>query len=162
MDEIRQLRIFAAIAESGNLSAVARQLDSSTSLVSRCLAKLERRFGVRLATRTTRSLELTEEGRTYYERVQDILLALRMRRRRLRETPASRSVCCVSACRRKLAENGLLRSLPALANSIPESMFDSYYQRDLTSSGTVLTSRFALVSRPTSESSLESYCRAHT
>jgi DNA-binding transcriptional LysR family regulator len=77
MDEIRQLRIFAAIAEIGNLSAVARQLDSSTSLVSRYLAKLERRFGVRLATRTTRSLELTEEGRKYYERVQDILLALK-------------------------------------------------------------------------------------
>jgi len=82
MDEIRQFRIFAAIAESGNLSAVARQLDSSASLVSRCLAALERRVGVRLAARTTRSLELTEEGRTYYERGQYMELQICPRLRR--------------------------------------------------------------------------------
>lgn len=76
MDEIRQLRIYAAIAETRNLSAAARRLDSSTSIVSRCLSAMERRFGVRLATRTTRMLELTEEGRAYYERVQEILLAI--------------------------------------------------------------------------------------
>ncbi|WP_408431617.1 LysR family transcriptional regulator [Paraburkholderia fungorum] len=75
--EIRQLRISAAIAETGNLSVVTRQLDWSTSLMNHCLTTLERRFGETLATRTPRRLELTEEGRTYYERVHDILLALK-------------------------------------------------------------------------------------
>lgn len=77
MDDIRQMRIFVAIAETSGLSAAARQLDVSTALVSRGLSMLETRLGVRLATRTTRSLELTEEGQTYYERVRAILHALK-------------------------------------------------------------------------------------
>ena len=161
MDEIRQLRIFAAIAEIGNLSAVARQFDSSTSLVSRCLAKLERRFGVRLATRTTRSLELTEEGRTYYERVQDILLALKDAEEEVTRNASEPVGVLRVGVPSEIGRKGLHHSLPALANSIPGSMFDSYCQEDLTSSETVSTSRFALVSRPTPGSSRESCCRAH-
>ncbi|MFM0619745.1 LysR family transcriptional regulator [Paraburkholderia nemoris] len=77
MDDFRQLRIFAAIVETGGLSAAAHRLDVANSVVSRALSLLEGRLGIRLATRTTRSLELTEEGQIYYERVQAILLALK-------------------------------------------------------------------------------------
>jgi DNA-binding transcriptional LysR family regulator len=75
--DLRQLRMFIAIAETGSLSAAARRLDTVTSVVSRNLLKIEARLGVRLATRTTRRLELTEEGQIYYERIQPVLLALR-------------------------------------------------------------------------------------
>jgi DNA-binding transcriptional LysR family regulator len=74
--DLRQLRIFIAIAETGSLSGAARSLHTVPSVISRNLAIVEARLGVRLATRTTRQLELTEEGQVYYERVQAVLLAL--------------------------------------------------------------------------------------
>jgi DNA-binding transcriptional LysR family regulator len=77
MDELRQLRIFSAIVEAGGITAAAQQLDINTSVVSRALALLEGRLGIRLATRTTRSFELTGEGQTYHERIQTLLLALK-------------------------------------------------------------------------------------
>jgi DNA-binding transcriptional LysR family regulator len=53
------------ITESTSLSAAARTLAMSLPVVSRGLAELERGLGVRLFTRTTRSLALTDEGETY-------------------------------------------------------------------------------------------------
>jgi len=52
---------------SGSLSAAARELSISPALVSRRLAALENRLGVRLVNRTTRSLHLTVEGARYYD-----------------------------------------------------------------------------------------------
>ncbi|MEM9069367.1 MAG: LysR family transcriptional regulator [Myxococcota bacterium] len=61
------LRTFLQIAESGSLTKAGRALDMPTTLVSRHLARLESHLGVRLATRTTRRFNLTEEGRRLYE-----------------------------------------------------------------------------------------------
>lgn len=59
--------MFARIVGTGSLSAAARDLGMSPALVSRRLAALEARLGVRLINRTTRSLHLTHEGAAYYE-----------------------------------------------------------------------------------------------
>lgn len=63
MDLIRGLRTFARIAEAGSFSAVARELGESHSAVTRLIGQLEEHFGVRLFHRTTRRLNLTEDGR---------------------------------------------------------------------------------------------------
>lgn len=54
--------LFARVAELRNLSAVARERDVPPSQVSRALARLEARCGVRLVHRSTHGLSLTEEG----------------------------------------------------------------------------------------------------
>jgi DNA-binding transcriptional LysR family regulator len=60
---------FVRVAEGSGLTPAARALGVPKSTVSRALARLERRLGVRLVQRTTRALALTDAGRAYYERV---------------------------------------------------------------------------------------------
>src|SRR3954465_12616249 len=60
------MAVFARVVATGSLSAAARELGLSPALVSRRLAGLEARLGVRLVNRTTRSLHLTVEGSRYY------------------------------------------------------------------------------------------------
>ncbi len=67
-DEISDLRFFTRLVAAGSLSAAARAIDGSPAAMSRRLAALEARLGVRLASRTTRSFDLTAEGGLFHER----------------------------------------------------------------------------------------------
>lgn len=62
MEMLREMAIFAQVVDSGGFSAAARQLDLTTSAVSRHVSRLEAQLGGRLLQRTTRSLALTELG----------------------------------------------------------------------------------------------------
>ena len=73
LDDIAELRTFVRIAAAGSLSAASREMGLALSVVSKRLATLERRAEVRLITRSTRSLALTEEGQHLFERAQRIL-----------------------------------------------------------------------------------------
>jgi len=73
MDRLREMEVFAAVAASGSLSAAARRLNLSIPVVSKQLAALERRLGVRLINRTTRKLALTDDGLAFYDRCKGIL-----------------------------------------------------------------------------------------
>ncbi|WP_205082667.1 LysR family transcriptional regulator [Paracraurococcus ruber] len=64
---------FVRIVESGGLAPAARDLGVTPSAMSKQLARLEARLGVRLLTRTTRRIALTPEGETYLARARDIL-----------------------------------------------------------------------------------------
>jgi DNA-binding transcriptional LysR family regulator len=66
-DALQEMSVFSRVVGSGSLSAAARELGISPALVSRRLAALESRLGVRLVNRTTRSLNLTVEGARYYD-----------------------------------------------------------------------------------------------
>lgn len=70
---LQEITVFARIVGTGSLSAAARDLGMSTAVVSRRLAALEARLGVRLVNRTTRSLHLTDEGAAYYETCNRVL-----------------------------------------------------------------------------------------
>ncbi len=61
-DVVAELQLFQAIADAGGLSAAARVLGSSPPAMSRRLAELERRLGVKLADRSARRFRLTDEG----------------------------------------------------------------------------------------------------
>jgi DNA-binding transcriptional LysR family regulator len=73
IDDLLDLRIFARVVASGSLSSAARDLDLSLAVVSKRLASLEQRLGVRLMNRTTRSQSLTFEGQAFHERCTRIL-----------------------------------------------------------------------------------------
>ena len=66
-DALQEMAVFAKVVAAGSLSAAARELGSSPAVISRRLAALESRLGVRLVNRTTRTLNLTVEGSRYYE-----------------------------------------------------------------------------------------------
>ncbi len=67
MDQLLAMRTFVRVAERGSFSAVARELDSTQSQVSRQVASLEQRLGATLLSRTTRQVQLTPEGQIYLE-----------------------------------------------------------------------------------------------
>lgn len=69
------MALFAAVVQQRSFSAVARDLDIAKSAISRRISLLEERLGVRLLTRTTRKLSLTEDGVRYYEHCAALLAA---------------------------------------------------------------------------------------
>jgi DNA-binding transcriptional LysR family regulator len=77
------LAFFAAVVREGSLSAAARELDVSPPAVSKRLAQLERRLGVRLLHRTTRRISLTAEGELYVEAGRRILSEIEEVERRI-------------------------------------------------------------------------------
>ena len=72
-DSLYEMSVFSKVVAAGSLSAAARDLGISTAVVSRRLAALEARLGVRLVNRTTRRLALTDEGAGYHEACTRIL-----------------------------------------------------------------------------------------
>jgi DNA-binding transcriptional LysR family regulator len=65
--DLNEIRVFARVVQSRSFTAAARDLQMPKSTVSRKVTDLEERLGVRLLQRTTRTLGLTDEGRTYYD-----------------------------------------------------------------------------------------------
>ena len=65
MDAFSDLAFFSLLVKHGSLAAAAQQLGVTPPAVSKRLAAVERRLGVRLLQRTTRRISLTPEGETY-------------------------------------------------------------------------------------------------
>lgn len=68
-----EMVVFVRVVEAGSFSEAARLLLMTPSTVSKLIARLEARLGVRLIERSTRRLVLTGEGQFYYERSQALL-----------------------------------------------------------------------------------------
>jgi LysR family transcriptional activator of dmlA len=73
MSRESELTFFATLVKAGSLTAAARELDVTPPAVSKRLAQLEKRLGVRLLHRTTRRIGLTHEGKVYLENARLIL-----------------------------------------------------------------------------------------
>ena len=73
MDTLDGMRTFVGVVAQGSFTAAADRLGISKALVSKYVAQLEARLGVRLLNRSTRTLHTTEAGRAYYERCLKIL-----------------------------------------------------------------------------------------
>jgi DNA-binding transcriptional LysR family regulator len=71
------LQTFLHIAQSGSVSAAARQLQVTVSQVSKSLARLEGRLGRTLVERTARGIRLTEDGRRLFPRIQAVAYEVR-------------------------------------------------------------------------------------
>lgn len=73
MDTLARMQAFVAVVDAGGFSAAARRDGRSKALLSKHVAELEARLGIRLINRTTRQLSLTEVGRSYYREAVEIL-----------------------------------------------------------------------------------------
>jgi DNA-binding transcriptional LysR family regulator len=73
MDRLDAMQAFVAVAEARGFAAAARKLRRSPPMVTRLVASLEARLGLRLLQRTTRSVALTDAGQRYLEQARRIL-----------------------------------------------------------------------------------------
>ncbi len=73
LDRLTSLEVFAKVAANGSLSGAARAMGLSQTMVTKHVASLEARLGIKLFHRTTRRLSITEAGRLYLESSERIL-----------------------------------------------------------------------------------------
>lgn len=73
MDRLDAMAVLLAVVETGSLSAASRALHSPLPTVSRKISELEAHLGVRLITRTSRKILLTEAGESYVAAAREIL-----------------------------------------------------------------------------------------
>ncbi|MFM0004483.1 LysR family transcriptional regulator [Paraburkholderia dipogonis] len=71
-----ELLVFVTVIDSGSITAAAEKLGQTVSGVSRALTRLEKKLDTALVRRTTRRLQLTEEGETFLQRARAILDAM--------------------------------------------------------------------------------------
>ncbi len=75
-DRLQQLALFIRTVESGSFSKAAREFGLTQPSVSRAIAALEHRLGVKLLVRTTRQVSATDAGEALLARARDALLAI--------------------------------------------------------------------------------------
>jgi DNA-binding transcriptional LysR family regulator len=99
-DRLVAMEIFVRVVDAGSFSAAASQLGVGQPAVSKAVAQLEERLGVRLLLRSTRRLNLTDAGKTFYENAKRAIEQVNQAELAARATPGSRAR---SACRRRSA-----------------------------------------------------------
>lgn len=78
MDQVRALRYFSKVVETGSFTLAARAFSVPPSSLSRRIADLEQSLGATLLKRSTRVVKLTEIGQDYYRQVKQILEQLEL------------------------------------------------------------------------------------
>jgi len=76
MDKLRAMQLFVRLADLGSFTRVAEQVNSSKSMISKEIARLEADLGARLLHRSTRNVQLTHVGEGYLQRAREILAKL--------------------------------------------------------------------------------------
>jgi DNA-binding transcriptional LysR family regulator len=78
-----ELQVFVSVIESGSISAAAEQVGQTPSAISRTLSRLEAKLETTLINRTTRRMDLTEEGKFFLEKAKQILAQMEALEERL-------------------------------------------------------------------------------
>src|SRR4249919_4233383 len=73
LGNLRRLSYFVAVVETGSFTAAAERLGITKAVVSQQVARLEQEFRTSLLTRTTRKVQVTDAGRSFYQRCALIL-----------------------------------------------------------------------------------------
>ena len=85
-DRLLEMRIFKTVVEAGGFTAAAHVLNVSQPFVSQTINSLERRLGVQLLARSTRTQRLTSEGERYLASCNDLLDAVDQAEARIRSS----------------------------------------------------------------------------
>ena len=120
MDSLDLIQTFREVARRGSFSGAARALDMSPANVSKYVAQLELRFGVRLFNRTTRKVSLTDAGQLLYDRTGPVLELVQMTANALQERATRPSGRLTVAAPHALAHTGLAALLGQYLTLYPE------------------------------------------
>ncbi|WP_444939253.1 LysR substrate-binding domain-containing protein [Microbulbifer sp. JMSA002] len=74
---LQELQVFTTVVDTASITSAAERLEQTVSGVSRALARLENKLQTTLLQRTTRRLELTEEGQAFLKYARDILISVK-------------------------------------------------------------------------------------
>ena len=86
LSALRDMTLFVEVARTSSFSRASANLGVPGATLSRRVAAMERKFGVRLFDRTTRRVELTDAGRRYFERCGDLVDQARLAQEALRDS----------------------------------------------------------------------------
>ncbi|MCW1841330.1 LysR family transcriptional regulator [Prosthecomicrobium hirschii] len=121
---LERMRTFVRVAERGNLSAVARDLGTGQSTVTRHLRELEAAVGAPLLNRTTRRVAMTEEGSRYYAQCVQILRLVEQASEEIRNTRESPSGTIRLSCTAALGVLHVTRLIFAFQAHYPDIHID--------------------------------------
>lgn len=120
MASLNNIRMFVRVFELGNMSAAARDLRVSAAVASSRVGELEKHLGIRLFTRTTRSIQPTEQGRIFYPGAVKVLTAIEEAEAAVQEvTLVPRGSILVSAPL-GVGKRIIAPSIPAFCDEYPE------------------------------------------
>ncbi|MDB5806228.1 MAG: bacterial regulatory helix-turn-helix, lysR family protein [Betaproteobacteria bacterium] len=86
MDKLHAMEVFTKVAELGSFTKAAERMEMAPASVSAAVQNLEAHLGVRLFTRTTRKINLTDDGRAYLERSLRVLAEIEETESALKQT----------------------------------------------------------------------------
>lgn len=121
---LERMRTFVRVAERGNLSAVAREMNIGQSSVTRHLHELEEALGVALLSRTTRRVMLTEEGNRYYANALQILRLVEQAGDEARSARGAAAGTVRISCTAALGVRHMSRLIFAFQDRYPEISVD--------------------------------------
>lgn len=124
MDKLKALQYFIAAAQTGSLSAAARQHEVTLQAVSKLVSALEAELGSTLFVRGTRGLELTADGAQYAEACAPLLLQLQAADDGLRQARQRPQGTLVVGGTPFFLQHGIVPALPAFHATCPELTLD--------------------------------------
>ncbi|MBE5202378.1 LysR family transcriptional regulator [Pectobacterium quasiaquaticum] len=122
--QLGSVELFCLAAENGSFTRAATEAGLTPAAVSRSIARMEQRLGVRLFVRTTRRMRLTEEGRAYYEQCQQALKQLVEAERQITGGQLIPSGRLRISAPTPYAHHRLLPLLPAFRQQYPDIHID--------------------------------------
>ena len=131
MDQLRALRYFCKVVETGSFTKAAESFSVPASSLSRRIADLEKSLGANLLKRTTRVVQVTEIGRTYYEQVQDVLAQLASSDESVRAYQASPTGTLRISTMVTFGEEILMPLLDEFKHRYPEIILDVSFSDEL-------------------------------
>jgi len=123
MDRLTSLEVFVEVVERGSFSRAAEFLGISATMASTHVTRLEQRVGKRLLERTTRRMDLTREGRAYFEEVRRLLAGIRAAEEAVRGTTTPRGRVTIAAPS-SLGRQYVLPQIKPFRDRFPEVSLD--------------------------------------
>lgn len=132
MDSFDGIIEFVTVADCQGFTAAARQLDLSTSHVSRQISRLEQRLGSALFARSTRSVSLTEAGQLYYQQCKELVAGLQQANEQITEAQITLSGTLRVSAAGAFAEQFVAPALVQFAKDHPDLSIEMDFNTRMT------------------------------
>ena len=119
MDTLRSIETFVRAVEHGSIAAGARQIGITAAAASQNIQRLESTLGMRLLSRSTRSMALTDAGQLYYNAVKDILRDLELAKSSITEFQGEPHGRLRIACSAAFGRNVIADLIPPFMRRYP-------------------------------------------